>query len=267
MTTSVAVSSDGLTLAGSFDDPDGTKLYVWKQNTGFHILEMPKAKYLFLDAISEDGSKILVRFWGVDDKTFTFSYDLNEMERQQQKLTAAAGKKQSEQQASKYSSLQQQLKNAKPAQIYAKALDFEAENAPEMALAAYRILIDKYPDSPYTAKAIDKMEGLRPAAPAQARPQPQAQQQPALQGVTDARMAEVRKQARERCVSSCNIQMESCRSQLDDASSKSLMTGTITALGGKNDMAAMNSFQRTMDLERQKSQCTSQREICVNSCP
>ena len=83
----------------------------------------------------------------------------------------------------------------------------------------------------------------------------------------DARMAEVRKQARERCVSSCNIQMESCRSQLDDASSKSLMTGTITALGGKNDMAAMNSFQRTMDLERQKSQCTSQREICVNSCP
>ena len=75
----------------------------------------------------------------------------------------------------------------RPSQLYSLAGDFEDEGRPDLAANLYQALIDKFPDDPYTAKAIDKKDAVRAAAQQQQQAQA-AQQQQAAQAAAQLEM-------------------------------------------------------------------------------
>jgi TolA-binding protein len=53
------------------------------------------------------------------------------------------------------------LKTGRPSQMYLLALDMEQSGHPELATRLLKAIVDRFPDDPYAAKAIDRLEVKR----------------------------------------------------------------------------------------------------------
>lgn len=135
----------------------------------------------------------------------------------------------------------------KPAQLYAQGIDFEAQGHTESALRLYRHLVDAHPDSPYTAKAVDKLESLRKApaaAPAgtqadMMRAQTDAQrlefdkQRYAEQKAQQEAVTEAQRQQRKAAYNSCLARFEACATHCEAHAAASIITSVAGAANAR----------------------------------
>ena len=118
-------------------------------------------------------------------------------------------------------------------------------------------MIDKFPDDPYTAKAIDKQDAARAAA---AQQQQQAQDSA---GQTAANTTSP--QAVEACLQQCGSTLNSCKSdaqnQHDSAVAKGLV-GLLTRNSGSVSSAGTDS----QNADSAKSACEDAYNSCSAAC-
>jgi len=118
------------------------------------------------------------------------------------------------------------MASGKPAQIYALAITMEQRSRQDLASKLYTALIDRYPDSPYTDKAINKMEN-GPSAPPQravAMPPPMPPQAPPQMSG--------QQQAAAHCNARCSAQYAACQEQASNDNQDELVGGVTGALMG-----------------------------------
>ena len=118
------------------------------------------------------------------------------------------------------------MSSGKPAQIYALAITMEQRGRADLASKLYTTLIDRYPDSPYTEKAINKMEAGTSAPPQRAAAMP-PQMAPPMTPQTS-----YREQAIANCNASCSAQYAACQEQASNDNEDELVGGVTGALMG-----------------------------------
>lgn len=150
------------------------------------------------------------------------------------------------------------LTGGSPAQIYVMALKLESHNRPDLAANLYQRLIDRFPDSNYTAKAIDKMEAAQKAG----QQRQVMQQQMAVQGQQRLEQIAALKQANEdriaKCTARCDEALSSCNSQKNDRSIGSSLMGYIN-----HDPSII---QRDMVNNLTGPSCEAANQSCKSSC-
>jgi hypothetical protein len=96
------------------------------------------------------------------------------------------------------------INTGRPVQIYSLAGHLEDEGRPDLAAGLYQALIDKFPDDPYAAKAVE----IEDAAQAAAQQQQQQAQDPGGQQVAANAPSP---QAIEACIQQCSTTLNSCK--------------------------------------------------------
>ncbi|BAP87182.1 MORN repeat-containing protein [Burkholderiales bacterium GJ-E10] len=169
------------------------------------------------------------------------------------------------------------IAKGKPAQIYIAAMDFVSAGKTDVAEKLYKVLIDKYPDSPYTLRAIDDRNAARQAArqreeqQAQEQAQEQARAQAEAQAQTQAQaMAQAQAQQvaanRNRCLQACSAMQEQCLSQVGAQSNSAQISMFGAAISGNYNGALQNMANGMSNESAGKSQCASGFGACTASC-
>jgi hypothetical protein len=220
--------------------------------------------------VSADGTVVVGYFKDASDKGVYFvspvadlvakrQAELKREQTQEQAQAAAQAEEQAKSaaiaadQRSRYDKV---IKAGRPAQLYSLAGDLEDEGRPDLAANLYQALIDKFPDDPYTAKAIDKKDAARAAA---------AQQQQAQDSAGQTAASAASPQAVEACLQQCSTTLSSCKSdaqnQHDGAVAKGLV-GLLTRNSGSVSSAGTDS----QNADDAKSACNDSYNSCSAAC-
>jgi hypothetical protein len=273
------VLNDGTTIMGHVDEKVDDKtthrhVFRWTKADGFQILAFPEETYVWAFAASSDGKVVSAEFKTEHDQTLHFAVtpvaDLLAMvaakerkagEAQAALVQAAAQAKAEADQ--KEADLQAQAEKAMqghPAQMYSFALRMEKEKRFDIAEKVYAALIEKYPDDPYTAKAIDRQE----QAIEEEKAEKKAQQEALAQQAQDQQNAAAHEVAANSCRSQCQSQYDSCASDVQAQSNKNTANFVVGMMTKNSSMAS----QSVNDASNAGSlgDCTSAQNSCVAAC-
>jgi|HubBroStandDraft_4_1064222.scaffolds.fasta_scaffold12949_2 uncharacterized membrane protein len=273
----VKASADATEIVGQLDVkahdnvPASSHAFVWKQAGGLQDLgTVGGGKNAGLIDVSADGTVVVGYFKDASDKGVYFvspvadlvakrQAELKREQTQEQAQAAAQAEEQAKSaaiaadQRSRYDKV---IKAGRPAQLYSLAGDLEDEGRPDLAANLYQALIDKFPDDPYTAKAIDKKDAARAAA---------AQQQQAQDSAGQTAASAASPQAVEACLQQCSTTLSSCKSdaqnQHDGAVAKGLV-GLLTRNSGSVSSAGTDS----QNADDAKSACNDSYNSCSAAC-
>jgi hypothetical protein len=186
------------------------------------------------------------------------------------------------------------LTGGHPAQIYALAGDLEEEERPDLAAKLYQTLIDRYPDSPFAAKAIERKEAARDAARQQAaqrqamaqqeRVQQQelaAQQERTAQLELEAQQAAQRLAAQQQiaaqqqaspdqeqaiadCQTTCQSTYDSCQQNVSQKNGSALGHGIIGIM--TKNAGAVTAAAEEASSGESSGDCSSAQSSCNESC-
>jgi hypothetical protein len=274
-------SVEGTTIVGRTLSGHG---FLWTQSGGAQDLGSMGGQSASLDAVSADGKVVAGDFLDLAGTTVHFVSSVADLvakvqgaEKQEQarvqaqaaaqaeaQKKAAAAK--AEQQAKKAAAAADQqarydkvMKTGRPAQIYALAGHMEDEGRADLAANLYQALIDKFPDDPYTAKAIDKEDAVRAAA-AQQQQQAQdaANNQPAA---ADA----VSPQAIEACHQECSATLTSCKGDAQNQHASAVAKGLVGLLS-KNAASVSGAASDVQDADSALAACNDAYNSCSAAC-
>jgi disulfide oxidoreductase YuzD len=277
--TASAVSIDGTTVIGYVVDKADVHwtcrhLFRWTKADGFQILAFPEEKDVDPGfGVSSDGEVVSAGFWDRDRKghlVVTPVADLlaaaQEQKRKEneaqaaQAQAAAQAKAEADQKEAELQAQTEKAMQGHPAQMYSFALRMEKEKRFDIAEKVYAALIEKYPDDPYTAKAIDRQE----QAIEEEKAEKKAQQEALAQQAQDQQNAAAHELAANSCRSQCQSQYDSCASDVQAASNKN----TANFLVGMMTKNSSMTQQSVNDASNASSlgDCTSAQNSCVAAC-
>ena len=259
------ISADGRVIAGTVMQlGSDSHFFRWTQEEGAHELDGPNASFAFIRGVSADGSVIV----GMADSHAFIAHlgapvapVIAHTHSSSSEPILASSKQASNPEslpAAEEVKFKKTLTTGHPAQIYVLAIKMESENHPGHAAKLYQVLIDRFPDSNYTAKAIDKMEAAQKAG----QQRQVMQQQMAVQGQQRLEQIAALKQANEdriaKCTARCDEALSSCNSQKNDRSIGSSLMGYIN-----HDPSII---QRDMVNNLTGPSCEAANQSCKSSC-
>jgi len=269
-------SADGRVVVGWLDAvasetwiTPGRHAFLWTQDGGMQDLGLLGGKSAMLVDVSADGTVVA----GNSDATFV-SPVADLVAKRQAELKVEQAAKQAQEQAKAAAQAEEQAKKAaveadqqarydrviktgRPAQLYSLAGHMEDEGRPDLAANLYQALIDKFPDDPYTAKAIDKEDAARAAA---AQQQQQAQD-PAGQTAANAASP----QAVEACLQQCSTTLSSCKSDAQNQHDSAVAKGLVGLLT-RNSGAVGGAATDAQSADDAKSACEDAYNSCSTAC-
>ena len=259
------VSADGSVIVGSiFDANNNTRhAFRWTQKGGIQELGNMGGQSADAYGVSADGLVIVGTFFDGNWKKRAFLLRLENTivkgtTSSASGSSAAISEPLSPEEQARYEKV---LTTGRPAQIYALAVNMGLQNRNDLAAKLYQVLIDKFPDDAYTAKAIDKMEATQKAAQQQVinqqqqagQVQMQRQQLSAMQQATQKRIAN--------CRARCDLAASSCQEQVNRQNSQAVANAVIGAMS-RNSSAAMNGMNSYNDTNA----CDNNLQSCYLSC-
>jgi hypothetical protein len=272
-------SVEGATIVGSTGSGHAV---LWTQGGGFQDLGNMGGKVASLDAVSADGTVVAGNFLDASGTTVQFVSPVaalvakvqgaakEELARAQAQAAAQAEAQrkaaaaQAEQQAKVAAAAADQqerydkaIAKGRPAQIYSLAGDLQAEGRDDLAANLYQLLIDKFPDDPYTAKAIDKKEAAREAA---AQQQQQAQDA-ASQTTSNAATA----RNGEACIQQCSSTLNTCKSDAQNHHDAAVAKGLVGMLSRNAGMVGAAGTD-SQSADSAKSACEDAYNSCSSAC-
>jgi uncharacterized membrane protein len=274
-----AVSIDGTTIMGYLymkadDNLTYIHLFRWTKADGFEILAFPEEKAAdFRFGASSDGKIVSATVVNHDGTLHTVVTPVaallvaaREQKRKENEAQAAQAQAVAQAKAEadqKEADLQAQAEKAMqghPAQMYSFALRMEKEKRFDIAEKVYAALIEKYPDDPYTAKAIDRQE----QAIEEEKAEKKAQQEALVQQAQDQQNAAAHEVAANSCRSQCQSQYDSCASDVQAQSNKNTANFVVGMMTKNSSMAS----QSVNDASNASSlgDCTSAQNSCVAAC-
>jgi hypothetical protein len=246
--------------------------FLWTQASGLQDLGSLGGKNAELSSVSGDGS-LVAGYFNTTGKTVYFVSPVADLVAKRQAELKQEQAAQAEKQAKDAAAQAEQdakndavaadqqarydkvIKTGRPIQLYALAGHMEDEGRPDLAANLYQALIDKFPDDPYAAKAVDKEDAARAAS--------QQQQAQDSAGQTAANAASP--QAVEACIQQCSTTLNSCKAdaqnQHDSAVAKGLV-GLLTRNSGSVSSAGTDS----QNADDAKSACNDAYNSCSVAC-
>jgi len=287
--TPAGASADGTTIVGRINiaahdgASGGSHAFLWTQAGGLQDFGKLGGKASSLQGVSADGTIVLGDFRDAIDNLVYFVSSVPEVMaksqaalKQEQALAQAQAAAKAQQQAKEAATQAEELaktaaiqadqqarynkviKTGRPAQLYSLAGHLEDEGRPDLAANLYQALIDRFPEDPYTAKAIEKQDAARAAAAQQQQPAQAPAGQPAAANGPSP-------QAAEACLQQCSSTLNSCKSdaqnQHDSAVAKGLV-GLLTKNSGSVSSAAADS----QSADSATSACNDAYNSCSASC-
>jgi uncharacterized membrane protein len=274
-----AASVDGTTIVGY---TSAYHAFLWTQSGGSQDLGNMGGKGASLDAVSADGTVVAGNFVDTSGTTVQFvspvtnlvakvqSAEKEELARAQAQAAAQAEAQrkaaaaQAEQQAKNAAAAAEQqarydkaIAKGRPAQIYSLAGDLQAEGRDDLAANLYQLLIDKFPDDPYTAKAIDKKEAAREAAAQQQQQAQDAASQPAADPATAKNV--------EACLQQCSSTANSCKSTAQNQHDAAVAKGLVGMLSRNAGMVG-GAGSDSQSADSAKSACDDAYNSCSSAC-
>jgi uncharacterized membrane protein len=235
----VGVSADGTVVAGYFQDASGTTVQFVSPVADLVVKAQAELKQEQALAQAQAAAKA-----------------------QQQAKAAAAQAEESAKtaaiQADQQARYNKVIKTGRPAQLYSLAGHLEDEGRPDLAANLYQALIDRFPDDPYTAKAIEKQDTARAAA---AQQQQQAQT-PAGQPATANGSSP---QAVEACLQQCSSTLNSCKSDAQNHRDSAVAKGLVGLLS-KNSASVSGAASDAQDADSASSACNDEYNSCSAAC-
>jgi probable HAF family extracellular repeat protein len=281
-------SVDGAVIVGwlepqTHENPPSTPhAFLWTKASGVWDLGSMRGQSTRLEGVSSDAKVVAGYFvddigasvqfvWPVADLTAKSEAELRQDQARAQAQTAAqtqqqakAAAAQAEERAKKAAIEADQqarynrvIKTGRPAQIYSLAGDLQEEGRPDLAGNLYQALIDKFPDDPYTAKAIDKKEAAREAAAQQQQAQGTAAQSAAS---TAASL-----QASEACRQQCSTTLRSCKSDAQNQQASAVAKGLVGLLY-KNSATVSTASVDAQTADGASSACEDAYNSCSAAC-
>lgn len=160
----------------------------------------------------------------------------------------------------------QVLTHGKPSQMYSMALDMADEGHSELALKMLQAIVDRYPDDPYVAKAIDKKEAIRAAMKKSPESTSGIRHDTGVSSpnlsITNGSTNDNKLQQIQACQASCQSSKNSC----DMTYSNNMGTqlgNTINSLRGHNSVAAQNSGSQILG---DPNACQDEFDSCTARC-
>ena len=271
-----SISADGTIVVGwlsipSHDNvPECNHAFVWTRAGGLQDLGKPRGRSARLMDVSADGTVVAGELVADNGLTFPFVSTLADMvakkqaelkKEQDQVATQAAAKAEEQAKNAAIAADQQArydrvMQTGRPAQLYSLAGHMEDEGRPDLAANLYQALIDKFPDDPYTAKAIDKEDAARAAA---------AQQQQAQDSAGQAAANAASPQAVEACLQQCNSTLNSCKSDAQTQSNAAVAKGLVGLLS-KNSGMVGGAGTDAQNADSAKSACEDAYNTCSTAC-
>jgi uncharacterized membrane protein len=244
---------------------------LWTQTGGPQDLGSVAGKNTELIGISSDGTLVAGHLMPEDangknvyfvqplaDLVAKRQAELKHKQAQEQAQAAAQAEQDAKKaaiQADQQARYDKAMKTGRPIQLYSLAGHLEDEGRPDLAANLYQALIDKFPDDPYAAKAVDKQDAARAAA----------QQQQAQDSAGQTAASAASPQAVEACLQQCSTTLSSCKSdaqnQHDGAVAKGLV-GLLTRNSGSVSSAGTDS----QNADDAKSACNDSYNSCSAAC-
>jgi len=128
------------------------------------------------------------------------------------------------------------FKSGRPSQMYLLAVKMYTDNHTELGDNLCQAIVDRYPDDPYAAKAIDRLDSARQAAQKLTQQREVLAQQQAVQTQQGAQVQEAAQKRTNACHLQCQAQRTSCESRVSAQSSQSIagaLTGILTHSTGQ----------------------------------
>jgi uncharacterized membrane protein len=260
------LSQDGKTIVGSLQKtPSSPLTYAsWTQEAGWKELDLhlPGTKFVYINAISNDG-KIVAGCYHTPDlhqSAFIENLSVHDVSPASPSAQQAASDlpELSPEQQTRYNTT---LSKGRPAQIYSLALDMMAVGRPDLSDKLFQTLIDRFPDDPYTAKAIDRRDALRSAVKQQQGAAAQQHAQAQQRARAQADQAQIDQQRVAACQENCNSAQSSCSMQAANQFGTTL--GQIIGNGMNHNSAGM---QQSAAQIGDPNACQHQFDQCTSSC-
>ena len=276
-------SVDGTTVVGWLrivgkKNDDDDHAFLWTQAGGVQDLGSMTGKSASIDDISADGTVVVGTIKLAGDTSVNFVSTIPELlvrsqgwMKEEQAKAAAQAQEQAKAQAAKEeenarsAAIQEDqqarydriVMTGRPSQLYSLAGDFEDEGRPDLAANLYQALIDKFPDDPYTAKAIDKKDAARAAAQQQQQAQASAGQQAAANAPPP--------QAIEACIQQCSATLNSCKANAQTQHDSAVAKGLVGLLS-KNAGMVGGAGTDSQNADSAKSACNDDYNSCSAAC-
>jgi uncharacterized membrane protein len=245
--------------------------FVWTQAGGLQDLGDLGGKQAELVGVSADGTVVVGDFVGDGARIRFVSPVADLVAKRQAELKKEQALKQEQAQAQKAAQEEENARNAaiqedqqarydkivitgRPIQIYSLAGDLEDEGRPDLALNLYQALIDKFPDDPYAAKAVEKKEALRAA-------QQQAQDSGGQQVAANSSSP----QAIEACIQQCSTTLNSCKANAQTQHDSAVAKGLVGLLS-KNAGMVGGAGTDSQNADSAKSACNDDYNSCSAAC-
>jgi uncharacterized membrane protein len=265
-----AASADG-TVVGFLDIPKHdsvpgmTHAFIWTRAGGLQDL----GEFDGLEKVSADGKVAMgTRAGGtvyfVSPVADLLAKKEAEVKHQQEQAQAQSDARAAEQAKLDAIAIDQQnryekaVKHGRPIQIYSLAGDMLDEGRPDLAASLYQTLIDKFPDDPYAAKAVDKKDAAREAA---AQQQQQVQDSAGQQAASNASSP----QAVEACIQECRSTLNSCKADAQNQHDSAVAKGLVGMIS-KNAGMVGDAGTDSQNADSAKSACEDAYNSCSSSC-
>ncbi len=263
-------AADGNVIVGwmSMQDHDNNwkvdRAFLWTQSGGGQVLGTADSR---LRGVSADGTLVAGDF-GLKHSYIGFVSPLADLVKRSQTIEkegqqqAQAQKAAQEEENARNAAIQEDQQarydkvviTGRPIQIYSLAGDLEDEGRPDLALNLYQALIDKFPDDPYAAKAVEKKEALRAA-------QQQAQDSGGQQVAANSSSP----QAIEACIQQCSTTLNSCKANAQTQHDSAVAKGLVGLLS-KNAGMVGGAGTDSQNADSAKSACNDDYNSCSAAC-
>jgi hypothetical protein len=276
-------SVDGTTVVGWLrivgkKNDDDDHAFLWTQASGVQDMGRMGVKSASLNDISADGTLVMGTIKSAEGVSVNFVSTIPELlakiqdwMKEEQAKAAVQAQEQAKAQAAKEeenarsAAIQEDqqarydriVMTGRPSQLYSLAGDFEDEGRPDLAANLYQALIDKFPDDPYTAKAIDKKDAARAAAQQQQQAQASAGQQAAANAPPP--------QAIEACIQQCSATLNSCKANAQTQHDSAVAKGLVGLLS-KNAGMVGGAGTDSQNADSAKSACNDDYNSCSAAC-
>jgi uncharacterized membrane protein len=252
----------------------GDRAFLWTQADGLQDLGTLRGKSAHLNSISPDGAVVVGDYVDTSGSTVQFVSPVADLvapmlAKKQAKLKEAQACNQAQAaaqeaenaknaaiEADQQARYDRVVNTGRPIQIYSLAGDLQDEGRPDLAANLYQLLIDKYPDDPYAAKAVDMKDAARAAAAQQ-----QAQDAVAQPATANAPSP----QAVEACLQQCSSTLNSCKSDAQNQHANAVAKGLVGLLS-KNSASVSGAASDVQDADSAQSACEDAYNTCSTAC-
>jgi probable HAF family extracellular repeat protein len=258
------ITANGSTVVGEYvDSNEVAHAFIWTKAKGANELTVPDWIDIHTLGISGNGTTVLFKSFTNPQHNviayFTMSLSGQPTDAYRSSSTSEALSAEEE---TRYKRI---FTSGRPAQIYAFAGDMADQRRFDLADKLYQLLIDKFPDDPYTSKAIDKREALKGTATSQ---QQKIQQQSATPVAVDSQRQEATVKAQQQAeqqrlelaYDQCKAKADQCSSQCEVAVGDTLAGSIAGALMHNGNVSALN--QLNQNSQAACSQCDAMATQC-----